>query len=282
MTRPAKKHPPFASFKFKSNLNQMFKSLYSNHLLEETVDQVLTVAEVSPLGEVVGLLAPAAAGVVQLEVPDEVVGHFEVGADGVDFVDQVFDADDPEFAQSLLDDFIGQSTTTALQLAVTALVDQLADGLEVGVSPGDVGVCDTQHAEGGLVQLDERRVVDLAEAEELKDLADAGVQTVNTPQPHDDGELGFRWDVEVAVFPGISAQSDLVGLRLAVFLDVLFGALENDASLRLLLFLLKKSSLDLFGPQIGASFPLFQEGFWNCRKFCWFGIHFKLFKITQI
>lgn len=48
----------------------------------------------------------------------------------------------------------------------------LAHTLEVGVAPCDVRLGDTQHVDGGLVQLDEHAVVDLAQPEQLKDFAD--------------------------------------------------------------------------------------------------------------
>ena len=105
-----------------------------------------------------------------LKVPQEIVGDFEVGSDGEDFVDQVFDADDAELAQPLLDDVVVEGASSALQLSVSALVDEFLDRLEVGITPGDVRVGDTQHAQRRLVQLDESGVVNLAQAEELKNL----------------------------------------------------------------------------------------------------------------
>ena len=50
----------------------MFNYLQLDHLPQELVDLVLPVAEVSTLDKVVGLLPPAAGGVVQLEGPQEV------------------------------------------------------------------------------------------------------------------------------------------------------------------------------------------------------------------
>ena len=47
-----------------------------------------------------------------LKVPQEIVGDFEVRSDGEDFVDQVFDADDAELAQPLLDDVVGEGAST--------------------------------------------------------------------------------------------------------------------------------------------------------------------------
>jgi len=176
----------------------------SNHFLEKTVDEFFSVAEVAALREVVRLLSPSAARIVQLEVPKEIVSHFEVGSNGEDFVNEILHADDSELAQSLLNDFVGEGASSSLQLSVSALVDEFADGLEVGIAPGDVRIRDSQHTQRRLVQLNKGGVVDLTESKQLQNLSDSGVKAVDTPYPHDDRELRFRRDVEVAVFASVA------------------------------------------------------------------------------
>jgi hypothetical protein len=96
---------------------------------------VLTVAEVTAINEVVGLLHEAASGVVQLEGPQEVGGLLEVGSDGVDLVDQVLNANDAVLAQRLLNQgVVSQAGALTVDLAVAALVDELANSLEVGLT----------------------------------------------------------------------------------------------------------------------------------------------------
>jgi len=129
---------------------------------------------------VVGLLAPASASVVQLEMPKEVVGELEVWSDGVNLVDQVLDADDAELAEPLLDDVVREGTSTTLEFSESALVNKFTDGFEVGVSPGDVRVGDAQHAQRRLVQLHEGSVVDLTQAEKLEHLSDSRMESVDT------------------------------------------------------------------------------------------------------
>jgi len=73
-----------------------------NHFRQERVDEVLPASEVTALDKVVGLLAEATGGSVQLEGPQEVGGVLEVGSNGDDLVDQIFDANDAESAQVLL------------------------------------------------------------------------------------------------------------------------------------------------------------------------------------
>jgi len=234
-------------------------NLFLDHLLDETVDQLFAVTEVTTLGEVVGLLAPAATGVVQLEVPQKVVGDLEVGTDGVDLMNEVLDTDDAELAESLLDDFVVESASSSLKLAESAFVDELADRLEVGITPGDVGIGDTQHAQRRLVQLDERRVVDLTQTQQLKDLSDSGVESVDTPDPHDDGQFGLRGHVEVAVLARITGQADLLQLGGFVLLGVSLGLLEDGLTLGLGRLLLEKGSLELLGTQSRACLSLLQK-----------------------
>jgi len=218
-----------------------------DHLLEKTIDQLFAVTEVAAFGEVIGLLAPAATSVVQLEVPQEVVGDFEVGTNGEDLVDQILDADDAEFAKPLFDNFVGEGASSSLELAISALVDELTDRLEVGITPCDVRIGDTQHAQRRLVQLYESSVVDLTQTQQLKDLSDSGMKSVDTPNSHHDGQLGLGRDVEVAVFPGIAGQAELISLGGLVFLGVSLGLLENGHALGFRRLLLQESSLDLLG-----------------------------------
>lgn len=152
------------------------------HLADETVDVLLTVTGVTTLDVVVELAgAEATVGVGQLEGPQEVVGLLEVGADGVELVDQILHADNAELAEVLLDDLVvGEGNTPLVDLAVTALVQELTDGLQVGVTVGDVGVDNGQHLLGGLGQADEGTAVDLEQTEELQDLAGLGGNLVDT------------------------------------------------------------------------------------------------------
>lgn len=152
------------------------------HLADETVDVLLTVTSVTTLDEVLELAGvEAAVGVGQLEGPEEVVGLLEVGANGVDLVDQVLHTDNAVLAEVFLDDLVvGEGNTLLVDLAVTALVEELADGLQVGVTVGDVGVDDGQHLLGGLGQADEGTAVDLEQTEQLQDLAGLGSDLVDT------------------------------------------------------------------------------------------------------
>jgi hypothetical protein len=196
---------------------------------------VLAVAKVTTLDEVLELAgAEATGGRGQLEGPEEVGGLLEVGADGVDLVDEVLNADDAVLAEVLLDQLVvSDGQALLVDLAVAALVDELTDGLEVGVAVGDEGLDDLQHLGGGLGEADENTVVDLEETEELEGLALLGVDLVDTLDADDEGELGLGGDEEGAILLCLALGVDDVALGLDVLLVVLLGALEDGLALLL-------------------------------------------------
>ena len=106
------------------------------HLADELVDVGFPVAEVTALDEVLELACPpATSGVGELERPEEVVGLLEVGAGGEDLVDEILDREDVVLAKGLLDDLVvGERDALLLDLAVATLVDELTDGLQVGLA----------------------------------------------------------------------------------------------------------------------------------------------------
>ncbi len=223
------------------------------HLPNEGVDVLLTVAKVTALNEVLELAgAEAAVGVAELEGPQEVGGLLEVGADGQDLVDEILHADDAVLAKVLLDDgVVGEGDALAVDLAISALVDELLDALQVGVAISNPRLDDLDHLRSGLGDADEDAVVDLEETEELKDLARLGGDLVDTGRTsateighqqrprclpldaNDEDQLGLGRDVEGLVLLGGAAEANLLALILAVLLDVLLSTLEDDAALLL-------------------------------------------------
>jgi hypothetical protein len=159
-----------------------WRRLHLVHLSDESVDVLLTVTSVTTLDEVLELAgAEATSGVGELEGPEEVVGLLEVGANGVDLVDQILHADNAVLAKGLLNDLVvGERDTLLVDLSVTTLVDELTDALKVGVTVSDVGVDDGQHLLGGLGEADEGTVVDLDQTEKLQDLAGLRSNLVDT------------------------------------------------------------------------------------------------------
>ena len=82
-------------------------------------------------------LYPATVGVRELERPEEVGGLLEVGANGEDFVDEVFHGEDVVFAKCLFDDTVaGKRNALLVDLAVATFVDGFTNGLEVRLAVG--------------------------------------------------------------------------------------------------------------------------------------------------
>lgn len=111
------------------------------HLTDQRIDIVFTVAKVAAFHKVLELpLVEATVGVVQLKWPEEIGGLFEVGPNGVDWlqvsaciyrvavsrsrtlVDQVFHANDAVLSELFLDQLVvGEWNALFIDLAVASL-----------------------------------------------------------------------------------------------------------------------------------------------------------------
>lgn len=205
------------------------------HLADETVNVLLTVTGVTTLDVVLELAsAETTVGVGQLEGPEEVVGLLEVGANSVDLVDQILHADNAKLAEVLLDDLVvGEGSALLVDLSVTTLVQKLADGLQVGVTVGNVGVDDGQHLLGSLGETDESTRVDLEQTQELEDLAGLRGNLVDTLDTDNEDELGLTLNEEAALLASNAVEANLLALSGAVLLDVGLGTLEDNTTLLL-------------------------------------------------
>ena len=216
-----------------------------DHSVNELTNEDFMVTIVTTFVEVSELLGETASGSVKLEGPEEVGGLLEVRTDSVDFVNQIFDGEDAVLAEDLLDLLVvDERDTLAVQLGITTLVDEFADGLEVGVTVGDVGLDKTEHFNGGLGQTDKDSIVDLAETEESQDLLDLGGNLVNTTNTNDNGKTTFTFNEEVTIVVSISSLGNEVSFELffsfcikrkylSIFLFVLFASLDHGFSLSL-------------------------------------------------
>lgn len=205
------------------------------HLADETVDVLLTVTGVTTLDVVLELAsAETTVRVGQLEGPEEVVGLLEVGANGVNLVDQILHADNAELAEVLLNDLVvGEGSALLVDLSVTTLVQKLADGLQVGVTVGNVGVDDSQHLLSSLGETNESTRVDLEQTQKLEDLAGLGSNLVDTLDTDNEDELGLTLNKEAALLASNAVEADLLALSSAVLLNVGLGTLEDDTTLLL-------------------------------------------------
>ena len=103
-----------------------------------------------------------------LKRPQEVVSLLEVGTNGLDLVDEVFDASDSDLAESGFDDpVVGEWDSLFVDLAVPSRVDELSDDGVAGDTVGDVRLDHSEHVHDWLVGSKEHGVVELSESQEL-------------------------------------------------------------------------------------------------------------------
>jgi len=236
-----------------------------DHLLNKSVDILLSVTKITTLNEVLELSSSEATSRVrQLEGPEKVAGLLEIGTNSHDLVDQVFHADNTVLAKIVLDQLIvGESNSLLVDLSISSLVDKLSDGFEVGVAIGNVWIDDCQHLLSGFGQSDEDTVVDLKESEELEDLSRLGSHLVDTLDSDNEDKLGLLLNVERTILPAQSRKSNLLTLCITVLLDVLLSSFEDDSSFLLVgLLSLLDSSISLFSGLLLA-LSLLQQGLGN-------------------
>jgi len=107
-------------------------------LSDEIVDLVFSVTEVTTFDEVVGDTSVTSSWAGEFESPEEVVGSLEVWSNSEDFVDQIFGGLDTNVSNVFVNDgVIRKGNSLTVDLAVSALVDQFTDSLQVWITPGD-------------------------------------------------------------------------------------------------------------------------------------------------
>jgi len=107
-------------------------------LSDEIVDLVFSVTEVTTFNEVVGDTSVTSSWAGEFESPEEVVGSLEVWSNSEDFVDQIFGGLDTNVSNVFVNDsVVREGDSLAVDLAVSALVDQFTDSLQVWITPGD-------------------------------------------------------------------------------------------------------------------------------------------------
>ena len=213
---------------------------YTNlvHLSDEWVDVLLAIAKITSLNEMPELSrSESTRRVAQLERPQEIARLLEVGANGVDLVNQVLHAHHAVLPKMLLDDgIVGQwPSLLVARLGISALVDQLTHAFEIGVAVCYEWFDDLEHFHRGFGQTNEDAIVDLKQAEELEGLALLGIDLVDTLDTDDEDELGFGRDVVASFLLGDAGEADLLTLGVTVLFDVGLGAFEDLRTLLLVL-----------------------------------------------
>lgn len=134
-------------------VNFITKYFSLDHSLYKLVDFHFSVTEITTLNIMVVLFAPSTGWCVQLEGPDEVVDLSEDTSNGIDLIDEIFNAlNTITGTQFTLDNkVVGDWNTLAGMLHISALVNQLLDRLQGWIAPGNVWLSNTQHIDGGFV-----------------------------------------------------------------------------------------------------------------------------------
>jgi len=213
-------------------LKKRTKKTNLDHAADKLVDLGLTVAVVTTLDEGDTLLLETTTRGVKLEGPEEAIGLPEVRANSVDLMDKILHADDAMTAKSLLNHLVADKRDAlAIDLTGTALVDHLADSLEVRITVGDVGADKTEHGDGGLVQTDKDGVEDLTETKKTQDLAGAWGGLVDTTDTNNKSKTGLRLTEEITVETSDTTLLNEICLSLLVFLVILLSALKHHFAL---------------------------------------------------
>jgi hypothetical protein len=96
-------------------------------------------------------------------------------------VDQIFHADNAVLAEVFFNErIVGQSNALLVDLTVTALVNELANGLKVGISISNPRLDDLKHLNGCLCQTNEDAIVNLKKTKQLQNLARLGGDLIDT------------------------------------------------------------------------------------------------------
>ena len=107
----------------------------------------------------------------ELEWPEEVVGLLELWSTSSDFVDEVLNASNTNFAEfSSNDGVVSKWNSASINLTVSSLVDQVGNGRSGWESVSHEWLDDSDHVPGSLVELNESTVMELSQSEELQDL----------------------------------------------------------------------------------------------------------------
>jgi len=197
-----------------------------DHTVKQLVDFVFTVAEITSVNVVIVLLAPSAGRCVEFEGPEEVIDLLEDASNGEELVDHVLDAlNVVSVAQLALDDeVVGDRNATSSVLDESTFVEQITSCLQRWIAIGDVRLGDTQHVERSLVKLDKCGVVDLTQAEKLKDLLDLRCDLVDTTDADNEGNLRSLWNVDISSLLSFACLLDDSSVQLQVCASISLSA----------------------------------------------------------
>lgn len=109
-------------------------------------------------------------------------------------MDQVLHADNTILAKVIFDNLVVRKRDAlSVDFTIAALVNELADGLQVRVAVGNVRVDNGKHFRRSLGQTNENTVVDLQQPKQLENLARLRSNLVDTIF-HNNQHIFSRWE----------------------------------------------------------------------------------------
>ncbi len=134
------------------------------------VDELFSVSPISSSLEGMSLLGESSSWWSEFEWPKEVVGFFEMRSNGVDFVDQIFDAGDTELAQNLFNDsVVSKGGSLLVNFTISSFIYKFSDGFSGRITKSDVGLNSSQKVGWGFVHSHEGSVVELSQSQDSQD-----------------------------------------------------------------------------------------------------------------
>lgn len=228
------------------------------HLLDQSIDEVLSVTSVTTLDEVEELSSSETTSWVgQLEWEQEVVDLLEVWTNSVNLVDQVLDGQDTVLTQVSLDNrVVRQSNSLLVDLTVTSLVDQLSDGRQVRVTISNVWLSQLQQLRSSLGNSDKNTSVDLVQSQQLQDLSWLWWDLVDTLDSDNKSQFWFSIDVVRTRCFSITLSLDDSTLSIDVLLLVGSSSVKDDLTFLLvglnklvMCFQMFFNIIDFFSPE---------------------------------
>jgi len=117
-----------------------------------------------------------------------------------------------------------------VDLGESSFVDEFFNGLQVGSSESDVRLDKSEHLLGGSIESDKDCIVDLTKSKELEDLFGSWINTIDTSDSNNNGNLGFRFTEESSTLFGNTSLFDQMTITSLIFIKIFFSSSEDDFS----------------------------------------------------
>ena len=129
------------------------------------------------------------------------------------------------------DSVIRKRDSLLVNLSVSSLENELADGISGWISESDVRLDSAEEISRSFIDADKDTVMNLSKSQNSKDSDDLGVQFVDTSDSYDESKAGLGWDVNLSGDLGVSTSSNLGLFSSEVISLILLSTLKDCSSL---------------------------------------------------